>query len=295
MRSPWCIRGCTSGSIRRRPVGAPVFGVGVVMLAVIAALHGVNLIATVVIVTIYIYFMLGMLVLRGARRRAARVRVLSGRGRRSAGLPAPRWWSTSACWCSPTSSARMVCYSLERANRTNFLEEQLLIETASRDGLDRHPQPPAASTSTSIGSGRRRSASMCRWRLMLIDIDHFKAYNDYYGHQAGDECLRRVARCLSRCARRPLDVTRALRRRGIRDRAVRRAAAIMSRKRRGASRPGIEALAIEHPASPRRQASHRQHRRRLRRSRRPAAVISVSSSSPTRRCTRPRSAAATAS
>ena len=36
----------------------------------------------------------------------------------------------------------IVCYSLERANRTNFLESQLLMETARRDGLDRHRQSP---------------------------------------------------------------------------------------------------------------------------------------------------------
>jgi diguanylate cyclase (GGDEF)-like protein len=33
--------------------------------------------------------------------------------------------------------------------------------------------------------------------LLMIDVDHFKGYNDSYGHQAGDDCLRRVAKQLA--------------------------------------------------------------------------------------------------
>ncbi|MEY4764413.1 MAG: hypothetical protein RI907_1086 [Pseudomonadota bacterium] len=42
--------------------------------------------------------------------------------------------------------------------------------------------------------------------LLLVDVDHFKAYNDHYGHQAGDRCLCRVADVLSACLRRPIDL-----------------------------------------------------------------------------------------
>mgnify|MGYP000562459402 CR=1 FL=1 len=42
--------------------------------------------------------------------------------------------------------------------------------------------------------------------LVMLDIDNFKAYNDNYGHGAGDECLQRVARALKKSLARSMDL-----------------------------------------------------------------------------------------
>jgi diguanylate cyclase (GGDEF)-like protein len=42
--------------------------------------------------------------------------------------------------------------------------------------------------------------------VMLVDIDYFKAYNDHYGHQAGDDCLKKVAQILQNAAKRDSDM-----------------------------------------------------------------------------------------
>lgn len=42
--------------------------------------------------------------------------------------------------------------------------------------------------------------------ILLCDVDYFKQYNDYYGHQAGDLCLQRIAHLLAKTVHRPADL-----------------------------------------------------------------------------------------
>ena len=42
--------------------------------------------------------------------------------------------------------------------------------------------------------------------LLMLDIDHFKTFNDTYGHQAGDDCLQQVARAIGESAKRHGDL-----------------------------------------------------------------------------------------
>ena len=122
-----------------------------------------------------------------------------------AAMPAPQLVHYVCVLLVSSTICAMGAYRLEQARRVAWLEGQLLAETALLDGL------------TGIHNRRRLDEHLQRiWQqcvrehkpiaLVFGDIDHFKAYNDRYGHQAGDEALKAVAAVLARHARRPLDI-----------------------------------------------------------------------------------------
>ena len=53
---------------------------------------------------------------------------------------------------------------------------------------------------------RRQARGRSQVALIMCDVDFFKKYNDHYGHQAGDSCLRAVAESIRKCVRRPGDL-----------------------------------------------------------------------------------------
>lgn len=85
-------------------------------------------------------------------------------------------------------------------------EAQLALEQlATKDGLTGIANRRAfdEALQTEWRRAIRESKSM---GLLMVDVDHFKHYNDRFGHQAGDECLKRVAEVMAKSALRTGDL-----------------------------------------------------------------------------------------
>jgi diguanylate cyclase (GGDEF)-like protein len=93
------------------------------------------------------------------------------------------------------------------AVRTAQLEEanRELEKLANEDGLTRIPNIRHFHACLD-GEWRRAVRNAKPLSILLIDVDHFKKFNDRYGHQAGDQCLRRVAGVLKDGMKRVGDV-----------------------------------------------------------------------------------------
>jgi diguanylate cyclase (GGDEF)-like protein len=120
----------------------------------------------------------------------------------------------------------LACHSIERYARRDFLKARLLFDE-KKVVAKTNAQLASANVElerlarydglTGIPNRREFDARLdSEWRrmgregkplaLIMGDVDHFKQYNDTYGHQAGDECLVKVAEAIQSAARRPTDL-----------------------------------------------------------------------------------------
>jgi diguanylate cyclase (GGDEF)-like protein len=185
-------------------VALTILGLSGVAIQIIASLGGIStLFPSLMITILFIYLMSGLIFYHAV---AANVLVMFmflavGTALNLSG----REFSHDALAVLGTNLfGASVAYMHEKTSRKRFLEACLLREMVARDGL------------TGIQNRRMFDQHIARvWQqavreakriaVLLVDIDCFKDYNDHYGHQAGDECLRAVAVSLTQCARRPLD------------------------------------------------------------------------------------------
>lgn len=93
---------------------------------------------------------------------------------------------------------------LEQAVRQNFCSMVQLHKLAERDFVTGLLNRRAFST-RATGIWRQALRDGRSIGIAMVDVDHFKHYNDHYGHAAGDVALQSVAHVIAEHARRPLD------------------------------------------------------------------------------------------
>ena len=93
---------------------------------------------------------------------------------------------------------------LELARRRDFLKERVLSYRATNDALSTLANRRAFDVRLTE-AWTNAAETQTPLALLLIDIDHFKKFNDHYGHQAGDRAIQRVGQVLKHVLRRPED------------------------------------------------------------------------------------------
>lgn len=185
-------------------VGITLAGLSGIHIAQTASLNGASyVLASLVLINLYACRFLGLSFVIGVALSSFLVlaHIVIGLWNQ---LPLHELLYMTAILASTTVIGTVSAYNWEKTMRQTFAEHRMLNELAQRDGL------------TGLYNRRIFDDYIERvWRqarreqvtveIILVDIDHFKIYNDLYGHQAGDDCLRKVANTISRAAKRPFD------------------------------------------------------------------------------------------
>lgn len=119
-----------------------------------------------------------------------------------------------------TLLSRTIQYALERqSQRLELHQKNLALQTLSEqlESANRELEHLATFDGLTRVNNRRKfdQVFQAEWQrliregqplsVILCDVDHFKAYNDTYGHPAGDRCLQEVARAIAKVAKRSAD------------------------------------------------------------------------------------------
>jgi diguanylate cyclase (GGDEF)-like protein len=184
---------------------APVFGIGTVIMAASSPPAEVPLIGgRLLLATFFFYYMVGLRLREALRANSIMFGALAVAGLLGTMPSHTATYVLFTLFCANIIGAAG-SYALEHANRKAFLEHRQLTEVATHDGLTRLLNRAAYEDQVRrVWQQAQRDRQTVA--VIMIDIDDFKAYNDRYGHLAGDDCLRRVCTALRDVARRrPLD------------------------------------------------------------------------------------------
>lgn len=107
------------------------------------------------------------------------------------------------CWNEDQLTALRLVADMIAGTLARKQAEQELARQARIDGLTGLANRREFDTLLERECAARRERSLS---LLMIDIDHFKPYNDAFGHQAGDDCLRAVADIIRSVLNRPADL-----------------------------------------------------------------------------------------
>lgn len=129
------------------------------------------------------------------------------------------WDMLIASYLGSSAVCAYLCYRDEHLRRRMFLQALLLHTDRERMGKLANELEQLSMVDSLTGLANRRHFDEVLTRewgrckreqksiaLVFLDVDKFKPYNDYYGHQRGDDCLRQLARVFSNGARRPSDL-----------------------------------------------------------------------------------------